>query len=208
MSPIPIGTFIGVGVGIAMLLLIVLLISVVVLILVVVVVRRRKGAHKQNSNAATGNSLCYNNSVLVEPEPEMKENSVVADCQDTDGYQDVDIAKGREENPFHNNSTPSLDKKVYVKEKMTPAPKESSAPGSATTVPVVYATVDKSKKKASKEAKNEPTVTNEDAQYAMPMKNKGDMTGIVKQVVVGGCVDEEQYDDTVRLRYEPKADSS
>ena len=206
-----VGTFIGVGVGVAMFLLIVLLTSVVVLILVVTVVRRRrKAVYKQNSNATTGNSLCYNNSVVVEQETKMKENSVVADCQDADGYQEVDIAKGREENPFDNNSTlyEAPDKKLHVRDKMTPAPKESSTPGSATTVPVVYAAVDKSNKKASKKAKNESTVTNEDAQYAMPMKKKGKMAGIEMRVVASGCVDEEQYDDTAQLRYEPKADSS
>ena len=171
---------------------------------------RRKAAHKQNCVATTGNSLYYNNSVLVEPEPEMKENSVVVDCKDADGYQGVDTAKGREENPFHDDSTPykALDKKVHVRDIMTPALKESSTPVSATKVPVVYAAVDKSKKKRSKEAKNESTVTNEDAQYAMPMKKKGKMTGIEMRVVAGGCVDKEQYDDTVHLRYEPKADSS
>ena len=172
--------------------------------------RKRKGAYKQNSVATTGNSMCYNNSVLVEPETEIKENSVVADCKDADGYQDVDIAKGREENPFDNDSTPNegRDKKLNVKDIMTPAPKGSSTPVSAAKAPVVYATVDKSKKKGSKEAKHESTVTNEDAQYAMPMKKKGKMTGIEMRVVAGGCVDKEQYDDTVHLRYEPKADSS
>ena len=213
MSFFPIGTSTGVGVGVAMFLLVVLLLSVVVLILVVVVVvrrRRRKGAYKQNNVAITRNSLCYNNSVLVEPETEIKENNVVADCKDADGYQDVDIAKGREKIPFDNDSTPNegLDKKLTVKDIMTPAPKESSTPVSAAKVPVVYATVDKSKKKRSKEAKNECTVTNEDAQYAMPMKKKGEITGIEMRVVASGCVAEEQYDDAVPLRYEPKADIS
>ena len=188
-----IDTFIGVGVGVGMFILLVLPTALVVLILVVVVVVRRKAAHKQNSIATTGNSLYYNNSVLVEPETEMK-----------------DIAKGGEENPFHNDSTPhdAFDKKLNVKDIMTPAPKESSTTGSAAKVPVVYSAIDKSKKKGSKEAKNESTVTNNDVQYAMPMKKKGEMVGIEMRVVAGGCVDEEQYDDTVQLKYEPKADSS
>ena len=210
-SSFPIGTFVEVGVGVAIFLFLVFLTSVVVLILVVVMVmRRRKGAHKQNSVAAMGNSLCYNNSVLVEPEPEMKENSVVIHCKDADGYQDVDIAKGGEENPFHDDSTPykALDKKVHVRDIMTHIMKETSTPASATRVSVVYATVDKSKKKASKEAKKECTITDEDAQYAMPMKNRGKLAGIGKRVVASGGVDEEQHDDTVQLRNDTKADSS
>ena len=64
---------------------------------------------------------------------------------------------------------------MTIKDIITPALKVSSTPASSTTVPVVYAGVNKSKKMLSKEA------------------------GIVKQVVAGVGVDEEQYDDTAQV---------
>ena len=68
--------------------------------------------------------------------------------------------------------------------------------------------VDKSKKKgAKKETGDGCTVANNDL-YAVPMKKMGKMRDKEKGVVRSGGVEEgEQYDDTMRPTYEPKADS-
>ena len=70
----------------------------------------------------------------------------------------------------------------------------------------MYAIVDKSKKKgAKKETGDGCTVTNND-EYATPMKKIGKMTDKVEGMVESGGVEDEQYDDTVGFKYEPKAD--
>ena len=72
-----IGTFIGVGVGVTMFLLLVLSISVVLILVVVVV--RRKAACKQKRDTTMGDSLHYNNTVVVNQEMEQKDEGVNAD---------------------------------------------------------------------------------------------------------------------------------
>ena len=91
---------------------------------------------------------------------------------------------------------------------MTPTPKVSSTPASATMVDPVYAVVDKSKKKGAKKTEDEPTVINKDDLYAMPMKKEVKMTDKGGGVVVSGGVEEgELYDDVVELTYKTKADN-
>ena len=99
-----------------------------------------------------------------------------------------------------------VDRKEHLKNTNTTAPKESSTPASATNVTAVYAVVDKSKKKAIREAEKGSTVANED-QYAMPMEKYGKMTDTGEGIVMCGGVEEEQHDDTVALWTEPQADS-
>ena len=92
---------------------------------------------------------------------------------------------------------------------MTPTPKVSSTPASATMVDPVYVVVDKSKKKgAKKKTEDEPTVINKDDLYAVPMTKEVKMTDKGRGVVVSGGVEEvELYDDVVELTYKAKADS-
>ena len=68
-------------------------------------------------------------------------------------------------------------------------------------VDVVYAVVDKSKKKgAKKKTEDEPTVINRDDLYAMPMGKIVKMTDEGGGVVVSGGVEEGgHYDDVVQL---------
>ena len=92
---------------------------------------------------------------------------------------------------------------------MTPTPKVSSTPASATMVDPMYAVVDKSKKKgAKKRTEDEPTVINRDDLYAVPMTKEVKMTDKGGGVVVSGSVEEgEHYDDVVELTYKAKTDS-
>ena len=204
MSTFPVdGTRTGVGVGVGVFLLLVLL-TVVVLILVVVAVRR-KTACKQNTNVQMGHSSHYNNAAVEKEGIDMKENGLGAN------YADVDNGDGEKKGSLVDGFDPyeDVDRQPQLKHTKRLAPKESAPTASVTNVPAVYATVDKSKKKgAKKETEDGCTVTNKDDLYAMPMKKMGKMTDTEKGVVEsGGVEEEEQYDDAVGLRYEPKADS-
>ena len=194
MSTLPVdGTRTGVGVGVGVFLLLVLL-TVVVLFVVVLVVVRRRAACKQNTNVQMGDTLHYNNTVVEKEGIDMKEKGLGAN------YADVDNGKGEEKGLLVDGFDPyeDIDRQPQLKHAKRLAPKESAPTASTTSVPAVYAVVDKSKKKG----------TNKDDLYAMPMKKMGKMTDTEKGVVEsGGVEEEEQYDDAVGLRYEPKADS-
>ena len=196
------------GVGVSMFLLFLMLIMVI--IIMVVAVARRKAAYKQKRDATMGVNLHYNSTVVAEQEMELRENGVGADYKDADGYEDANKDNDEEEDPFDVGFDPYdvVDRKVHTKSAKKTAPRESAPTASATNAPVVYATVDKSKKKgAKKETEVESTATNNDL-YAMPMrKNMGKMTDKGEGVVESGDVEEKQYDDTVGFKYEPKADS-
>ena len=204
LSPFPIGTFIAVGVGVGVFLLFVMLIMVVIILVVVMV--RRKAAYKQKSNVTMGDNLHHSNTVVVNQEMELKEKGVGVDCKNAAGYQED---MGEEEGPIADRFDPYyevVDRKVHINNVNRPVSKESASPTSATSVPRIYAIVDKSKKKGAKK-KREDTTTN-NAQYAMPMRKMGKMRDKGKGVVKSGGVEKgEQYDDTVRPTYEPKADS-
>ena len=76
------------------------------------------------------------------------------------------------------------------KNTMTPTPKVSSTPASATMVDAVYAVVDKSKKKGvKKKTEDEPTAKND--LYAMPMAKEVKITDEGGEVIVSGGVEEE-----------------
>ena len=194
-----IGAFIGVGVGVSMFLLLAL--SILVVLILVVVMMRRKAACKQKRDTTMGDNLHYNNTVVVNQEMEQKEEGVSADYKDEKCLEDVDEDKGEEDGTFDDGFDPYevVDRKVHAKNAKKPPPKESVP--TANIAPTVYAIVDKSKKKGTKKE----TVTNND-EYAMPMKKMGKMTDKGEGVVESGRVEEEQYDDTVGFRYEPKAD--
>ena len=202
MHPVPIvgGTFIGAGVGVGVFLLLVLL-SMAVLIIVVLVVRR-KAAYKQKRDVMVRDNLHYNNTTVEKDGIEMKKVQCAY-------YVDVDNDKGEEKGSLVDGFDPyeDVDRQPQLKNAKRLAPKESAPPASTTSVPAVYAVVDKSKKKgAKKEAKGGCTATNND-QYAMPMEKMGKVTDKGEGVVESGGVEEgAQYNDTVGLRYEPKAD--
>ena len=182
----------GVGVGVGVFLLLVLL-TVVVLILVVVVVRR-KAACKQNTNVQMGDSSHYNNTAVEKERIDMEEKGLGAN------YANVDNRKGEEKGSLVDDFDPyeDVDRQPQLKHAKSLASKASAPTASSTNVSAVYATVDKNKKKGA----------NKDDLYAMPMKKMGKMTDTEKGVVEsGGVEEEEQYDDAVGLRYEPKADS-
>ena len=207
-SYFPIGTIIAVGVGVGVFLLFVMLITVVIILVVVVV--RRKAAYKQKRDATMGDNPYCSNTVVAEQEMELKEKSVGADYKDAGGYEDIDDFQGEEEGPIVDGFDPYevVDRKEHIKTVKRPVSKESAPPTSTTSVSHIYAIVDKSKKKgAKKETGDGCTVANNDL-YAMPMKRMGKMRDKGKGVVKSGGVEEgEQYDDTVRPTYEPKADS-
>ena len=162
MPPILIDTFIGVGVGVSVFLLLVL--STVVVVILVVVIVKRKAARKQKRYKIARASLWYHNSVLVEHEEEKKETVVVsADYDEGDGYQDVDIDKGEDDNPLDGFITYEvIDRRQNIKNTKTPAPKDSPTPASAPNVPAVYAVVNKTKKRGAKKTVNGSTVANND----------------------------------------------
>ena len=208
MPPILIGTFIGVGVGVGAFLL--LMLSAVVVVILVVVVVKRKAARKQKMYNITRASLWYHNSVVVEHEEEKEEKVVVsADNDEGDGYQDVDIDKGEDDNPLDGFITYEvIDRRQNVKNTKTPAPTDSPTPASAPNVPAVYAVVNKTKKRGAKKTENGFTVANNDPRDVMPMKRMATMT--VEQeglVMSGGMEKEEKCDDMVEFRNESRADS-
>ena len=174
----------------------------------VVVVVNRKVACKQKRDVIVNDNPYCNNTVVVLQEQEMLEQGVGA------GYNDAhSINQGEDEHLFNfdvgYNPYEVVDRKVHSKNTMTPTPKESSTPDSATMVDTVYAVVNKSKKKGAKEkTEDEPTVVNRDDLYAMPMGKMVKMTDEGGGVVVSGGVEEgELYDDVVELTYKTKTDS-
>ena len=149
-------------------------------------------------------SAYYNNAAVVQQKVELEEEGLGAD------YDDVgkDEEKGSIVDAF--DPYEDIDSKAQIKKLQKPAPKESSAPASATNIGELYAVVDKSKKKVVKKEEGEdgPTVTNKDDMYAMPMKKKGKLTDEEDgKVVSGGTEEGDENDDAAGLKYEPKADS-
>ena len=184
------------GVGIFLLLVL----SVMVVVIMVVVVVKRKAACKQKRNVVVNDNPHYNNTVAVLQEQEMVEQGVGADYNDAHS-----INQGEDEDLLNfdagYNPYEVVDRKVLDKNTMTPTPKVSSTPASATMVDPEYAVVDKSKKKgAKKKTEDEPTVINKDDLYAMPMAKAVKMTDKGRRVVVSSGVEEgEHYDDVVVL---------
>ena len=207
MPPILIGTFIGVGVGVGVFLLLVL--STVVVVILVVVIVKRKAARKQKMYNITRASLWYHNSVVVEHEEEKKETVVVsADYDEGDGYEDVGIDKGEDDNPLEGFITYEvIGRRQNMKNTKTPAPKDSPTPASAFNMPAVYAVVNKSKQRGAKKTENGSTVANNDPRDVMAMKKMATMTVKEEGVVSGGMEVEEKRDDMVEFRYESKAES-
>ena len=142
-------TVVGVSVGVFVLLV---LWSVVAIIVVVVVVRR-KAAHKQKRDVTVGGNPFYQNTAAVTQEAEMQEQGIDAHCRDAQHLQGADNDLGEEEDPFdvgYNHHEVADRTVVCSKDTKTQTPKESSTPARATKVDVVYAVVDKSKKKGAK----------------------------------------------------------
>ena len=191
-------TFIGVGVGVGVFLLL-LMLTLVAIILVVVVVRR-KVTYKQKGDSKMEDNPYYNNALVAKQGNEVEEKRLGSD------YVDVDMneATGSIVDGF--NPYEHVDNKAQIKTALKQAPKESSTPVSVTNIGDLYAVVDKSKKKEAEKGKE--TVTNKEDLYAMPMKKKGKLTergeGVVES---GGGEREEENDNLVGIRYEPKADS-
>ena len=193
-----IGTFIGVGIGVGVFLLLSVL-TLVGIILVVVVVRR-KISYKQKGDSKMEHNPCYNKALEVKQGNEMEEKCLCCVGHDYD-YVDKNEGKGSIVDGF--DPYDDVDGKVQIKTAMKQAPKESSTPYSVTNIGDLYAVVDKSQKKGAEKEK-EP-VTNKVDLYAMPMKKKGKLTereeGVVER---GGVEEEEENDDMVRVKYEPK----
>ena len=162
--------FIGVGIGVGVFLLLMLSTEVVFMLLVVIV--KRKSARKQKMYYIARASLWYHNSVVVEHEEEKKEAVVVsADNDEGDGYQDVAIDKGEDDNPLDGFITYEvIDRRQNIKNTMTPAPKDSPTPASAPNVPAVYGVVNEKKKRGAKKTVNGSTVANNDPRDVMSMK--------------------------------------
>ena len=189
----------GVVVGVFLLLVL----STAVILMLVVVMLKRKASHKQKSSRDV--TMNDNNTVVATPELELQEQGVSADYKDEEGYQSVDNDQGKEE-PFDVGYNPYevVDKKAHSKNIMTSAAlKNFATPATVPRVDVVYAVVDKSKKKgAKKKTEDEPTVVNKDDLYALPMAKVVKMTDKGGGVVVSGGVEEgEHYDDVVELTY-------
>ena len=186
-----------------------LVLSVVVVLIVVVVVVSRKAACKQKRDVVVNDNPYYNNTVVVLQEQEMQ--GVGADYNDAHS-----INQGEDEDLVHfdvgYNPYEVVNRKVLSTNTMTPTPKVSPTPASATRVDAVYAVVDKSKKKGAKKRKkteDEPTIASKDNLYAMPMAKAVKITDKEEGVVVSGGVEEEEhYDDVVELTYKTKADST
>ena len=184
------------------------MLSTVVVLIVVVVVVNRKAACKQKRDV--NDNPYYNNTVVVLQEQEMQ--GVGADYNDAHSCQGVGNNQGEDNNPLNfdvdYNPYEVVDRKVHSKNTMTPTPKVSSTPASATMVDAVYAVVDKSKKKGAKKRRGEePTIVSKDL-YALPMAKVVKMTDKEEGVVVSGGVEEgEHYDDVVELTYKATTDS-
>ena len=166
---------------------------------------KRKAVYKLKSDTLLGDNSWCDNNVVVEQEMEMINEAVTA--EDRDGQQNVDNDNGEKEDTVEDGFNPYevADRKEHTKNTNTPVPKESSTPASATDVPATYAVVDKSKKKAIREAKDGPTDANSD-QCTMPMETHDEITDAGERVVACDGLEEEQYDETVVFRNEPEAD--
>ena len=188
-----IGTFVGVGVVIGILLL-----SVVLVIVAVLMVKRRVG-NKRTGSIMIRSNPSYSNPVV----DEMEVNDLGYDYEDTDkGKSNGSVVDGF--NPYED-----VDSTAQMKNTKKPAPKESSTPASDTNVGELYAVVDKSKKKGTKQKQGEDdgcTVANEGDLYTVPMKKKDKMTDEGK-CASGRVKKGEEYDDVAGLKYEPKVDS-
>ena len=139
------------GVGVSVGVFILLVLWIVVAIIMVVVVVRRKAAHKQKRDVTVGNNPSYQHTAAVTQEAEMQEQGVDANFRDAQQLQGVDNDLGDGDDPFDvgYNHYEVADRTVVCNKKTkTQTPKESSIPASATNV--VYAVVDKSKKKGAK----------------------------------------------------------
>ena len=142
-------TVMGVSVGV----FVFLVLWIVVAIIVVVVVVRRKAAQKEKRDVTVGDNPFCPNTAAVTQEAEMQEQGIDAHCRDAQHLQVADNDLGEEEDPFdvgYNHYEVDDRKVVCSKNTKTRTPKESSTPSSATKVDVVYAVVDKSKKKGAK----------------------------------------------------------
>ena len=188
------------------------------LFIVLSIVVKREAAYKQKRDVIVNGNPYYNNTVVMLQEQEMLEQGVGADYNDAHSCQGVgNNQQGinqREDEDMLNfdvgyNPYEVVNRKVLSKNTMTPTPKVSSTPASATMVDPMYAVVDKSKKKgAKKKTEDEPTVVNKDYLYAVPMTKEVKMTDKGRGVVVSGGVEEgEHYDDVVELTYKTKTDS-
>ena len=138
-----------------------------------------------------------------------KETVVVsADYNEEDGYQDVDIDKGEDDNPLDGFITYEvINRRQNTKNTRTPAPKDSPTPASAPNAPAVYAVVnEKKKKRGAKKTENGSTVANKDPRDVMPVKKMATMTVKEEGVVSGGVEKEKKRDDMVEFRHEPNAD--
>ena len=174
----------------------------------VVVVVNRKAACKQKKNVILNDNPYYNNTVVVLQGLEMQ--GVGADYNGAHG-----INQGEDEDLLNfdvgYNPYEVVNREVLSKNTMTPTPKVSPTPASATRVDAEYTVVDKSKKKEAKKKKkteDEPTIASKDNLYAMPMARAVKMTDKGGGMVVSGGVEEgEHYDDVVELTYKTKADS-
>ena len=190
----------GVGVGVFLLFVVLTLVA----LMVAVVVVKRKVMYKQKRGINMRDNAYYNNAAVVQQKIELTEKGVSAD------YDDVGEDKGKGSVVDGFDPYEDADSMAQIKSAQKPAPKESSAPASATNIGELYAVVDKSKKKGAKKKEGEGgcTVTNKDELYAMPMKKKGKLTDEEEGKVVGGGVEKgDENDDAAGLKYEPKADS-
>ena len=142
-------TVLGVSVGVFVLMV---LWTVVAIIMVVVVVRRKAETRKQKRDVTVGDPF-YQNTAAVMQEAEMQEQGIDAHCRDAQHLQGADKELGEEEDPFdvgYNHYEVPDRTVVCSKNTKTQTPKESSTPARATKVDVVYAVVDKIKKKGAK----------------------------------------------------------
>ena len=99
------------------------------------------------------NHFDQNTAVVTQEKAEMQEQGIDADCRDAQHLQGADNDLGDEEDPFdvgYNHYEVADRTLVCSKNTMTPTPKVSSTPASATKVDAVYAVVDKSKKKGQR----------------------------------------------------------
>ena len=143
------------GVGVSVGVFVLLVLWIVVAVIVVVVVVRRKAARKQKRDVTVGDNPFYQNTAAVMREAKMQEQAIDANFRDAQRLQGADNDLGDEEDPFdagYNHYEVADRTVVCSKITIAPTPKESSTPASAsaTKVDVVYAVVDKSKKKRAK----------------------------------------------------------
>ena len=170
-----------------------------IVVAVVVVVKRRTAANKPTGSIKMRANPCYNNPVVVE----LEEKDVAAEYDDTViSKENGSITDGFD--PYED-----IDSKVQSRNAKTTLPKASSTPASATNVGELYSVVDKSKKKGVKKKgeENGCMETNKDDLYTVPVRKKNKK--IDKGMGVSGDAEksEDNDDNMVELKYEPKADS-